>query len=162
AGPAHISVQTPQVVWQDTTVHIDHASLTLHKLQGDRASWQTAGTLSLAGVSAQLPTGPLPATQWDADITVDNAALRLAAKGTAVGAAVTLDSSLEYLFATQAGAAQLRLSPVQFGPAHVPWKTVVPPGAYPVDVTDGSLSASASLTWGPEARPLDHTPGSYT
>ena len=162
AGPAHFTVQTPQVVWQDTKVLINQASLMLHKLQGDHAHWQTEGVLSLAGVSPQLPEVPIPATHWDASFAVDDAALRLEVKGTAFGEAVTLVSRLDYLFATQAGSAELHLSPVQFDPAHVPWRTVIAPGSYPLDVTGGRLSALASLTWRPDARPLDHASVLYT
>lgn len=162
AGPAHFTVQTPQVVWQDTTVRIDQASLALHKLQGDHAHWQTEGALRLTGVSPQLSEVPMPATHWDTSFAVDDAALRLEAKGTAFGEAVTLRSRLEYLFATQAGAAELHLGPVQFDPAHVSWQTVLAPGSYPVDVTGGRLSGLVSLTWSPDARPLDHASVLYT
>ncbi len=71
AGPAHVDVHTPRVVWKDTTVALDQAHLTLQTLQGDHAHWQTQGTLSLAGVSSQLPTVPLPVTQWEASFAVD-------------------------------------------------------------------------------------------
>src|SRR5262249_60209464 len=66
-------------------------------------------------------------------------------------AAVTLASRLEYTFATQAGAAHLQLSPIQFDPSHLSWRKMVPLESFPVDVTGGHLSATASLTWGPEA-----------
>jgi len=75
----------------------------LQKLYEDRSRWQTEGGLSLSGVSPQLPTVPLPVTHWEAGFSVDDAALRLQAKNTAFGEAVTLVSRLEYRFATQAG-----------------------------------------------------------
>ena len=151
AGPAHVDVHTPRVVWKDTTVALDQAHLTLQTLQGDHAHWQTQGTLSLAGVSSQLPTVPLPVTQWEASFTADDAALRLEAHSTAFDTAVTLVSKLEYAFATQAGSVHLQLSPVQFDPSHLSWRKMVPLESFPVDVTGGHLSATASLTWSPEA-----------
>jgi len=150
-GPAHVDVHTPRVVWKDTTVALDQARLTLQTLQGEHAHWQTQGTLSLAGVSPQLPTVPLPVTQWEASFAVDDAALRLEAHSTAFDAAVTLASRLEYAFATQAGSAHLQLSPITFDPSHLSWRKMVPLESFPVDVTGGHLSATASLTWGPEA-----------
>ena len=158
AGPAHADVHTPRVVWKDTTVALDQAHLTLQTLQGDQAHWQTQGTLSLAGVSPQLPTVPLPVTQWEASFAVDDAALRLEAHSTAFDAAVTLASRLEYAFATQAGSAHLQLSPMQFDPSHLSWRKMVPLESFPVDVTGGHLSATASLTWGPEAGSRDQSP----
>jgi len=151
AGPAHVDVHTPRAVWKDTTVALDQAHLTLQTLQGDQAHWQTQGTLSLAGVSPQLPTVPLPVTQWEASFALDDAALRLEAHSTAFDAAVTLASKLEYAFATQAGSAHLQLSPIQFDPSHLSWRKLVPLESFPVAVTGGHLSATASLTWGPEA-----------
>jgi len=150
-GPAHVDVHTPRVVWKDTTVALDQARLTLQTLQGEHAHWQTQGTLSLAGVSPQLPTVPLPVTQWEASFAVDDAALRLEAHSTAFDAAVTLASKLEYAFAAQAGSAHLQLSPITFDPSHLSWRKMVPLESFPVDVTGGHLSATASLTWGPEA-----------
>ena len=158
AGPAHVDVRTPRVVWKDTTVVLDQAHLTLQTLHGDQAHWQIEGTLSLTGVAPQLPAGPLPVTQWEASFVVDDAALRLEAQSTAFDAAVTLDSRLEYAFATQAGSVQLQLNPIQFDPSHVSWRKVVPPELLPVDVTGGQLSATASLTWGPDADSPDHGP----
>jgi hypothetical protein len=155
AGPAHVDVHTPRVVWKDTTVALDQAHLTLQTLQGDQAHWQTQGTLSLAGVSPQLPTVLLPATQWEASFAVDDAALRLEAHSTAFDAAVTLASRLEYAFATQAGSAHLQLSPMQFDPSHLSWRKMVPLESIPVDVTGGQLSATASLTWGRRLAPRD-------
>jgi hypothetical protein len=150
-GPAHVDVHTPRVVWKDTTVALDQVRLTLQTLQGDHAHWQTQGTVSLAGVAPQLPTVPLPVTQWEASFAVDDAALRLEAHSTAFDAAVTLASRLEYAFATQAGSAHLQLSPIQFDPSHLSWRKMVPLESFPFDVTGGHLSATASLTWGPEA-----------
>ena len=89
---------------------------------------------------------------------MDDAALRLEAHSTAFDAAVTLASRLEYAFATQAGSAHLQLSPVQFDPSHLSWKKMVPLESFPVDVTGGHLSATASLTWGPEAGSRDQSP----
>ena len=66
AGPAHVDIHTPRVVWQDTTVALDQVHLTLQTLQGDQVHWQTQGTMRLVGVSPQLPTVPLPVTQWEA------------------------------------------------------------------------------------------------
>jgi hypothetical protein len=145
-------------VWKDTTVALDQAHLTLQTLQGDQAHWQAQGRLSLVGVSAQRPTVSLPVTQWDADFAVDDAALRLEAHSTAFDAAVTLASRLEYAFATQAGSAHVQLSPVQFDPSHLTWKKLVPLESFPMDVTGGHLSATASLTWGPEAGSRDQSP----
>ena len=82
---------------------------------------------------------------------MDDAALRLEAHSTAFDAAVTLASRLEYTFATQAGSAHVQLSPVQFDPSHLSWRKMVPLESFPVNVTGGHLSATASLTWGPEA-----------
>ena len=132
------------------------AQVTLQTLHGDHSRWQTAGVLSLSGVSPQLPTVPLPVTHWEAGFAVDDAALRLEAKSTAFGEAVTLVSRLEYRFAAQAGSVHLQLNPVQFDPSHVSWRTVVPLELSPVDVTGGRLSATASLTWGLDAGALDH------
>src|SRR5262249_19845674 len=143
-------VRAPRVMWKDTTVALDQARLTLQTLQGDHAHWQTQGTLSLVGVSPQLPTAPLPVMQWEASFEVDDAALRLEAHSTAFDAAVTLASRLEYAFATHAGSAHLQLSPIQFDPAHLSWRKIVPLESFPLDVTGGRLSATASLTWGPE------------
>jgi hypothetical protein len=157
-GPAHVDVHTPRVVWKDTTVVLDQAHLTLQTLQGDQAHWQTEGMLSLAGVAPQLPTVPLPVTQWEASFAVHDAALRLEAHSTAFDAAVTLVSRLEYMFATQAGAVHLQLSPVQFDPSHVSWRKVVPLESFPIDVTSGHLSATASLGWGPDAGSHDPSP----
>ena len=67
AGPAHVDVLTPRVVWKDTTVALDQAHLTLQTLQGDQAHWQTQGTSSLAGVAPQLPPS-LPMTQWESEL----------------------------------------------------------------------------------------------
>ena len=131
AGPAHVDVHTPRVVWKDTTVALDQAHLTLQTLQGDQAHWQAQGTLSLAGVAPQLATVPLPVTQWQASFAVDDAALRLEAHSTAFDAAVTLASRLEYAFATQAGSAHLQLSPVQFDPSHLSWRKLRPTGVVP-------------------------------
>jgi hypothetical protein len=158
AGPAHVDIHTPRAVWQDTTVTLDQAHLTLQTLQGDQAHWQAQGRLSLVGVSAQLPTVPLPATQWAANFAVDDTALRLEAHSTAFDAAVTLASRLEYTFATQAGSAHVQLSPVQFDPSHLSWKKMVPLESFPIDVTGGHLSATALLTWGPEAGSRDQSP----
>ena len=116
AGPAHVDIHTPRVVWKDTTVALDQVHLTLQTLQGDQVHWQTQGTMRLVGVSPRLPTVPLPVTQWEANFAVDDAALRLEAHGTAFDAAVTLASRLEYAFATQAGSAHLQLSPIRFDP----------------------------------------------
>jgi len=150
AGPAYVDVHTPRVVWKDTTVALDQAHLTLQTLQGEQAHWQTQGTLSLVGVSPQLPTVPLLVTQWEASFAVDDAALRLEAHSTAFDAAVTLVSKLEYAFATQAGSAYLQLGPMQFDPSHLSWRKMVPLESFPVDVTGGHLSVTASWTWGPE------------
>ena len=158
AGPAHVDVHTPRVVWKDTTVALDQAHLTLQTLQGDQVHWQAQGTLSLVGVAPQLATVPLPVTQWQASFAVDDAALRLEAHGTAFDAAVTLASRLEYAFATPAGSAHLQLSPVQFDPSRLSWRKLVPLEAFPVDVTGGHLAATASLTWGPEAGSRDQSP----
>lgn len=152
AGPAHIDVRTPHVVWQDTPVSINQASVTLHRLHGDSLHWQTEGALHLSGVSAQLPTAPLPVTDWHAGFSVDDAALRLEVKGTLFGETVTLVSNLEYLFASRAGSAHLHLHPIQFDPARLAWSKMVTPWPYPVDVTGGRLAATASLTWQPDAR----------
>jgi hypothetical protein len=157
AGPAPVDVHTPHVVWKDTAVALDQAHLTLQTLQGDQAHWQAQGTLSLTGVSPQLPAVPLPVTQWEASFALDNAALRLEAHSTAFDAAVTLASRLEYAFATHAGSAHLQLSPVQFDPSHLSWRKMVPLESFPIDVTGGHLSATASLTWGPEAGSRDHS-----
>jgi hypothetical protein len=151
AGPARIDIHTPRVVWKDITVALNQAHLTLQTLQGEAAHWQAQGTLRLVGVSPQLPTVPLPVTQWDASFAADSAALRLEAHSTAFDAAVTLASRLEYAFATQAGAAHLQLSPIQFDPSRLSWRKLVPLASLPLDVTGGRLSATASLTWGPEA-----------
>src|SRR4029453_12363419 len=35
AGPAHVDVPTPRVVWKDTTVALDQAHLILQTLQGN-------------------------------------------------------------------------------------------------------------------------------
>jgi len=158
AGPAHVDVHTPRVVWKDTTVALDQAHLTLQTLQGDHAHWQAQGALSLADVSPQLPTVPLPVTQWEASFAMDDAALRLEAHSTAFDAAVKLASRLEYAFATQAGSAHLQLSPVQFDPSHLSWRKMLPLESFPVDVTGGHLSATALLTWGPEAGSRDQSP----
>jgi hypothetical protein len=158
AGPAHVDVHTPRVVWKDTAVALDQAHLTLQTLQGDQAHWQAQGRLNLVGVSAQLPTVPLPVTQWEANFAVDDTALRLEAHGTAFDAAVTLASRLEYAFATQAGSAHVQLSPVQFDPSRLTWRKMVPLESFPVDVTGGQLSATASSTWGPEAGSHDQSP----
>jgi hypothetical protein len=158
AGPAHVDVHTPRVVWQDTTVALDQAHLTLQTLQGDQVHWQTQGILSLAGVSLQLATVSLPVTHWQASFAVDDAALRLEAHGTAFDAAVMLASRFEYAFATLAGSAHLQLSPVQFDPSHLPWRQLVPLRSFPVDVTSGQLSATTSLTWGTEAGARDQSP----
>ena len=151
AGPAHVDMHIPRVVWKDTTVALEQAHLTLQTLQGDQAHWQTQGTLSLTGVAPQLATVSLPVTQWQASFALDDTALRLEVHSTAFDAAVTLASRLEYAFATQAGSAHLQLSPVQFDPSHMSWRKMVPLESFPVDVTGGHLSATASLTWGPEA-----------
>jgi Dicarboxylate transport len=158
AGPAHVDIYTPRMVWQDTTVALDQVHLTLQTLQGDQVHWQTQGTMSLTGVAPQLATVPLPVTQWQASFAVDDAALRLEAHSTAFDAAVMLASRLEYAFTTQAGSAHLQLSPVQFDPSHLSWRKMVPLESFPVDVTGGHLSATASLTWGPEAGSSDHSP----
>jgi hypothetical protein len=158
AGPAHVDVHTPRAVWKDTTVALDQAHLTLQTLQGDQAHWQAQGRLNLVGVSAQLATVPLPVTQWEANFAVDDVALRLEAHSTAFDAAVTLASRLEYTFATQAGSAHVQLSPVQFDPSHLSWKKMVPLESFPIDVTGGQLSGTASLTWGLEADSRDQSP----
>src|SRR5262249_13228734 len=134
------------------------AHLTLKTLQGHQAHWQTQGTLSLTGVSPQLSTVALPVTQWDASFAADDAALRLEADSTAFDAAGAPASRAAYTFATQAGAAHLQLRPVQFDPSHLSWRKMVPLASLPVDVTSGHLSATASLTWGPEADSHDQSP----
>jgi hypothetical protein len=139
-------------------VLIEQAHLTLQTLHGDQAHWQTEGLLSFSGVSPQLPTAPLPVMRWDVGFAVDDSTLRLEAKSTAFDAAVTLVSRLEYRFATQAGSVHLQLSPMQFDPSHLAWRKVVPLQSFPADVTGGRLSATASLTWGPDAGSLDHGP----
>jgi len=158
AGPVHVDLHTPRVVWQGTAVALEPAHLTLQMLQGDQTHWQAQGTLSLAGVAPQLAAVPLPVTQWQASFAVDDAALRLEAHGTAFDAAVTLASRLEYAFATAAGSAHLQLSPVQFDPSHLSWRQLVPLESFPVNVTGGQLSATASLTWGPETGSRDRSP----
>jgi hypothetical protein len=158
AGPVHVDLHTPRVVWQDTTVALEQAHLTLQTLQGDQMHWQAQGTLSLAGVAPQLAAVPLPVTQWQVSFAADDAALHLEAHGTAFDAAVTLTSRLEYAFATLAGSAHLQLSPVQFKPSHLSWRQLVPLESFPIDVTGGQLSATASLTWGPEAGSRDRSP----
>ena len=95
-GPAHIDVHIPRVVWQDTTVALGQAHLTLQTLQGEQGHWQMQGTLSLADVSPQHPTVLLPVTQWDASFAVDDATLHLEAHGSAFDASVKLASRLEY------------------------------------------------------------------
>ena len=103
--------------------------------RGIRCTGRRKARLSLVGVSPQLPTVPLPVTQWEANFAVDDAALRLEAHGTAFDAAVTLASRLEYAFATQAGSAHLQLSPVRFDPSHLSWRKMVPLESFPIDVT---------------------------
>jgi hypothetical protein len=161
-GPAHIDVRIPRVVWQDTTVALGQAHLTLQTLQGEQGHWQMQGTLSLADVSPQHPTVLLPVTQWDASFAVDDATLHLEAHGSAFDASVKLASRLEYALATQAGAAHLQLGPVRFDPPHLSWKKMVPLASPPMDVTSGQLSATASLTWGPEAGARDPRPALQT
>lgn len=154
AGPAQLQVQTPQVVWQDTSIAMDHASLTLRRLQGNRQHWQTAGVLHLTDVSVQLPAAQLPVMQWHADFTLDAAALRLEVQGTALDEAITLDGRLDYLFASGAGAAQLHLRPIVFDQARRSWKKLLAPWALPIEVTGGRLAATASLTWQPDTAGL--------
>jgi hypothetical protein len=144
-------MRIPRVVWQDTTVMLDPAHLTLHTLRGDQAHWQTEGMLHLTGVAPQLPTVALPVTQWQANFALDDTALRLEARSSAFDAAVMLTSRLEYILATHAGSAHLQLSPVQFGPTRMAWKKMLPLASFPLDVTGGHLSATASLGWGPDA-----------
>jgi hypothetical protein len=138
------------VAWQDTTIMLDQAHLTLQTLRGDQQHWQTEGMLHLTGVAPQLPTVPLPVTQWQASFAMDDKALHLEAHSSAFDAAVTLTSRLEYVLATQAGSAHLQLSPVQFEPTRLTWKKLLPLASFPLDVTAGRLSATASLAWGPD------------
>jgi hypothetical protein len=158
AGPVHVDIRIPHVLWQDTTVMFDQAHLTLQTLRGDQAHWQTEGMLHLTGVTPQLPTVSLPVTQWQASFVLDDAALRLEAHSSAFDAAVTLASQLEYVWATQAGSAHLQLSPVQFEPTRMTWKKLLPLASLPLDVTGGHLSATASLDWGPDAGTPDPRP----
>ena len=157
AGPAQVDMRIPRVVWQDATVMFEQAHLTLHTLHGDQARWQAEGMLNLTGVAPQLATVSLPVTQWQASFALDDTALRLDVHSSAFDATVTLASRLEYVFATHAGSAHLQLSPVQFGPTHMAWKKMLPLASFPLDVTGGHLSATASLGWGPDAG--THDPG---
>lgn len=155
-APAQVNVQIPQALWQDMAGTIKQAHLALHRLQGESGRWQTEGVLRLTDVAAQLPTMVLPVTQWELGFTADASAFRLQAQGTALQNTVTWSSHLEYLWATRAGTAELHLGPVQFASPGVPWKTALASKLYPFDVTEGRLSAMASLRW--DARAVDHGP----
>jgi hypothetical protein len=151
AGPAHVALQIPQAVWQDATVSMAHAQLTLHALRGDQEHWQATGALQLTDVSPRLPTAALPTMQWDVDFSADDTALRLDTTSTAFGAAWTLASRAEYHWTAHTGAVHLQLRPVQFDAAHVAWRAVMPLPSFPAAVTGGRVSATALLTWGPES-----------
>ena len=55
AGPSHVDIHTPRVVWQDTTVALDQVHLTLQTLQGDQVHWQTQGTMRLWAYRHSFP-----------------------------------------------------------------------------------------------------------
>jgi len=154
-GPASVDVLVPSMRVMGRPARWVQSTLTLQQAEAEGTSWNLQAALQIAGLTLDVPQGELSPTNWKIKMAANQAGMKADVRADASAHEGLLTAKIEQRFNTPSGSLRGTVGPVDFDAGEGRLSKLVHGLPFPVELTDGHLSATIEASW--SVKPGDAT-----
>lgn len=146
AGPTPITILLPSMRVMGHQAHLAQGTLLVQQAEAAGASWTLHGTLQATGLSLDVPQGGVLTTNWKVKVVANQTGMKADVRADTPAHEGLVTAKIDQPFSAAGGSLHGTAS-IAFDAGDGRLSKLVTGLPFPLDLTDGQLSATVDLSW---------------